>query len=245
MTIIEDALLLETVIWTEPETDNTYACSEIRMAIVQEFRKNNIEIPYKYINIIQKEEPTADFDQTQESYSSHRRDTKIRTNKAMLNAGSGDMDRIISCINQYTRYTQLDKENFNTLRLLSEELIIFSRTLTDWKEARYWLEGTQNKALLRLEMRTWVDSESKKVLDEISTDGVHESAGSFKDMIKRMIVNANGSAKRESLSYRDCKNRSDLGADLEKTLLISLSDDVKVSIKGQRLTITIVKTLSA
>lgn len=52
----ESGIYLRGSVWTENIDINFRVCSEIRENIIKEFRKYKIEIPYNYINLIQKKE---------------------------------------------------------------------------------------------------------------------------------------------------------------------------------------------
>ena len=47
----QNGVILKTTIWTENLNDSFKACSDIRIALIEEFQKNDIEIPYQTITI--------------------------------------------------------------------------------------------------------------------------------------------------------------------------------------------------
>ncbi len=52
----ESGINLRASVWTENIDISFKVCSDIRESIIKEFRKNKIEIPYNYVNVIQKKE---------------------------------------------------------------------------------------------------------------------------------------------------------------------------------------------
>lgn len=58
-----DGIILKTLILTRDLNDNFLACSEIRIALVEEFKKNGIEIPYHAVTV---HEPSAAGEHTSE-----------------------------------------------------------------------------------------------------------------------------------------------------------------------------------
>ena len=48
---VADGVTLKTTIWTKNLNDSFKACSDIRAALVKEFRKHGIEIPYQTVTI--------------------------------------------------------------------------------------------------------------------------------------------------------------------------------------------------
>jgi len=49
-----DGIILKTTVWTQNLNDSFQACSEIRIHLVEEFHKNNIQIPHQTITISNK-----------------------------------------------------------------------------------------------------------------------------------------------------------------------------------------------
>lgn len=47
----QNGVILKTTIWTENLNDSFKACSDIRIALIEEFRKNGIEIPYQTVTV--------------------------------------------------------------------------------------------------------------------------------------------------------------------------------------------------
>lgn len=47
----QNGVTLKTIIWTENLNDSFRACSDIRVALIKEFKKNGIEIPYQTVTI--------------------------------------------------------------------------------------------------------------------------------------------------------------------------------------------------
>lgn len=47
----QNGIILKTTIWTENLNDSFKACSDIRIALIEEFRKNSIEIPYQTVTV--------------------------------------------------------------------------------------------------------------------------------------------------------------------------------------------------
>lgn len=52
--LTENGVSLRVQIWTEDVGSNFEACSDLRKSVLQSFKENNIEIPYKQIKVIEK-----------------------------------------------------------------------------------------------------------------------------------------------------------------------------------------------
>lgn len=50
-----NGVILKTTVWTKNLDDSFQACSEIRIALVEEFRKNGIQIPYQTVTVVNGE----------------------------------------------------------------------------------------------------------------------------------------------------------------------------------------------
>ncbi len=47
----QNGIILKTTIWTENLDDSFHACSDIRIALITEFKKSGIEIPYQTVTV--------------------------------------------------------------------------------------------------------------------------------------------------------------------------------------------------
>lgn len=47
----QNGVILKTIIWSKDLNDSFKACSDIRVALVREFNRNGIEIPYQTVTI--------------------------------------------------------------------------------------------------------------------------------------------------------------------------------------------------
>ncbi len=235
--------MFKTVIWTEKGNDNFLVCTEVRKAIIQALDENDIEIPYQCVNIYERQKQETDSDQRRSSYKKYRRNTRIKTDRVLLNSDIEDIDKALEITNQFSDYFQIVNTNNRILKILTEDLIVFSGGLTEWNEAVYWVEGTRDKAFIQLDIKIRIDREDRQRLEGLASGGINESGG-FAGFIKRMLYRGDSSAKDESISYSTYKQSGEATDDLEKTMLTSLSDDIKVSIKGERLMITVIKTLT-
>ena len=76
----EDVLLLETVIWTEPYTDNFLACSEVRASIMEKFKEYGITIPYNYLNVLLEDREEYDGRKKRKLQNDDSKDSRSRLN---------------------------------------------------------------------------------------------------------------------------------------------------------------------
>lgn len=240
------SLTLETVIWTEPETDNFLACSEVRAAIIHAFREHGIEIPYSYLNLIEKDE--AELKQAvkavrKSEYKGKKRNTKIKTDPVMIRDAESGLHEVMEKVEKYATYYSMPEKNKNTLRLLSEELLSFSADITGTSGGKYYLSGNRDKVHICFKTKTNLDAEKRQELLTLSSTGKNEAASGFSNMIRSMIASLGDSGEKKTVSLAGYKEQVDANADdLEKQILTSISDDIKVAIRSDVVEITILKS---
>lgn len=240
------SLRLETVIWTEPETDNFLACSEVRTAIIQKFRKNNVEIPYNYMNIIEKEENyREDMLRAAEEvdFKLKKRNTRIKTDPVVLHDDTESVQRVLEKVERYAHYYAMSEKNRNTLQLLSEDLLTFAKEVTNEPGGKYWIEGNRNKVHVCVRKHTDLDSGAEKELLDFSSSGKNEAGTGFAGQIRLMLRNHAAGDAKTTVSYAKYKESGDFAeGELEKKILTSIADDIKVSIKKNDVVLMVVKS---
>lgn len=239
------ALRLETVIWTEPETDNFLACSEVRSAIIRKFRQYDIEIPYQYINIIEKDEKHREYAKDaaiNSDFKLKKRNTRIKTDPVEIRTLEEDLSKALEKADKFAAYYTLTEKEHNMLRLLSEELIGFTREVTGDAGGKFWIAGNRNKVQICLKKKSYMSAEIRQQFLELSSTGKNAAVTTFADSIREMIESRSASTDRQTITYREYKkNNAGIDEDLEKKIISSLSDDIKVGIRGNSIEISVMK----
>ncbi len=243
----ESALLLETVIWTEPETDNFLACSEVRMAIIGKFRENGVEIPYNYVNVITHENHPKPAVSNKPNISTNvgSRNTKIKTDPIHVRNSEKSIEKIYSKVHEFSVFHNLTDRNENKIRLLSEELINFMKQLLGELNGNFWLEGSKNKIRINLQLETQLDNDKHIKLIGISSSGSNEATRGFIGKLREMIaLYPDLNELKGQLSYQQYKKSDNYEEDLEKVILTSLADDIKVSIINGSIKVSVFKKMN-
>ena len=238
----DNGLLLETVIWTEPETDNFLACSEVRMAILNKFREEGLKVSYPYVNVITTDSEDKGFtNHNSVSTNMGKRNIQIKTDQVEVGDPVKTLPKIMESIHEFSAFHALSKKNENTLQLLSEELINFTKQVFGELDGSYYLEGTKHKARIHLHLNVKMNADRHIQIIGISSSGENAAAQGFLGRIREMIaLYPNDSQK--ILSYARYKNSAGSGADhLEQALLTTLSDDIKVSILDKSVSLVVYK----
>lgn len=240
----ESGLLLETVIWTEPETDNFLACSQVRSLILQKFMQNGIEIPYNYLNVIEKEEEKAAMPAA--SSAIRKRNVKIKTDYVEIRSGSDDLNKVGDTTKKYARYHTMPKAQLAELLLMSEEVMLFAENVLGVTTGKFWIEGKKEKTWIHFRTKTVLDKEQKGDLMMLSSTGVNEAKRGFAGWVRSSIQKSDSRDAKKMLTYSGYKEglNPSVNDDLEMKILTGMADDIKVSIYKGVTEITVVKNFA-
>ncbi|MCR4746547.1 MAG: mechanosensitive ion channel family protein [Lachnospiraceae bacterium] len=242
----ESSLLLETTIWTENETDNFLAASEVRIAVIEEFKKNNIEIPYPYFNIIKKDlhsvkkdaahSLTADNGRLRDASDIGKRNVKIKTDKIIITNYDDDINICFEKVDNFVSYFSVSNKNSVKIRLIVEELYIFTRDLFNKPDCEFWISGNSNYVKIHyLIKNTLIDYSITKSLKELSAE--NDMTMEFTDKIKYSVYSSLKNIEK-NMNYHEIWRFNDdttntNNKDLEKILLLELCDDIHINTKNK------------
>ena len=235
--------LLETVIWTEPETDNFLACSEVRMSIVKELNSCGIEIPYAYLNVLlsEKDEAAGTVDADKIAIKrAEKRNIRIKTDKVKVDHFDSALADVMKKVDQYARHYKLSTKRQYTMEMLSEELLNFTREIDSRMNGEFWIEGNRNKVQLHLKTTVDMTAEKRQEILSVSSSGENAAVEGFVDIVREMMAKYQGGTGRaESVNLREYDGLN--GENLEKILLTKLSDDIRVGIRDNDIHIVVYK----
>jgi hypothetical protein len=150
------------------------------------------------------------------------------------------------------------------LRLLCEEMMGMFQGLTGEVEAEFYIEDKDDVFQLRLETDTDMDTEKRRKLLQASSSGKNEAvvgiSGKLRSVFERLAEPQAADAPRFftmgmgsdpmaasqaawSLSEyrRSAENDAEAWDELEKSVVASIADEIKVGIKGGRVEMVIFK----
>ena len=156
------------------------------------------------------------------------------------------------------------------MRLLTEETLGMMRSITGKRDGEFWIENEADDFELHLRVNTLIDDKKREQLLSASTSGVNEATRGIMGKIRAffeapsdvptfsgtfMPGGASSHADvawsmedyREQLrQYREMNREGAQEAwdELEKSVVARVADDVKVSIKGRTVEMTISKKLA-
>ena len=233
MSYDQNALNLETTIWTEPSMDNFLACSEIRMSILEAFRENDIEIPYDYVNIIMKNDEKIPLN----TYSSTpSRNVMVKSDLVIISDFQEQLGECADKVDQYCDFHDINDEDRLKVQLLTEELLSFSASLLKKSETEFWIEGDQDRMKLNIRTSSEFHRKQQLALIKNTTDipAIHQFLTTLKAAMTRNIQPDGWLFESQHIK----------GHDLEKQLLEAYSDDIRIGIIENHLMIIVTKLLN-
>ena len=148
----------------------------------------------------------------------------------------------------------LPEEQQLHLCLITEEILSMLSSISGDVNAEFWLEGEGNTYTLHLTSRQKLSNVQRNELVQSSTSGENEASRGFLGKLREMFVSAM-SVGRDIDQYYSSESYSSQAADIsdtvmstpkwdkfERSILLGLTDSVKISIRGGVVDLTAVKT---
>lgn len=178
---------------------------------------------------------------------------------------TGDGNGIEAALSQaegVAAFKKLDKKDAIHLRLFTEELMGMVQNLTGELESDFWIEAEGNDYQLHLLTQTAMNAAKREKLLSVSTSGkndvkgfmakvksafesaVHTMESGYSDAVSLGIVESVGSVtfNEWTLSNYKAQMKEDEWDELERSIVASLADEVKVRINGSKVELIIEKT---
>ena len=194
----------------------------------------------------------------------------MKTDVITISSEGNNMEAALAQIDKISAYKELSPKDALTLRLLTEEVLAMMRAITGNVNGEFWIEDTDGVYELHLLVRTLVDEKIRSQLLAASSSGKNEATRGFMGKIRSFFEPASGvpmfsaglaggaPQMYESYSwsmedYRDQlrqqreldqRNSQEAWDELERSVVAKVADDVKVSIRGRNVEMTIIKNLA-
>ena len=145
-------------------------------------------------------------------------------------------------------FRELDHKEALKLRLCTEEMLSLVRSVTGEMAASFWLESEGKHFELHLSTKTVMDRVKREQLIASASSRKNEAAGSFLGKLRDVFETAMVSETAVGIpdeAMDDMFNRSielPKWDEYEQSILKNVADDVKISIRGQTVDMTIVKS---
>ena len=179
----------------------------------------------------------------------------MKTDVIRVYSSGAQMEKALDQVEKVAAYKELAPRQALHLRLLAEEMMGMMRSITGEKEGEFWIEDENGEYRLHLRVNTHMDSDKREKLLSVSKSGKNEAARGLMGRIRDMFEQTDlPSLDREwsLMRYVDALSakvqQNDPAAreawdELEVSVVAHVANDVKVSIKGRTVELTIIKQL--
>ena len=194
----------------------------------------------------------------------------MKTDTIVISSEGNNMAAALSQIDKISVYKELSSKNAITLRLLTEEVLAMMRAIAGNVNGEFWIEDQDDVYELHLLVRTLVDDKIRGQLLAASSSGKNEATRGFMGKIRSFFEPSSGvpmfsagfaggapqmpeSYTWSMEDYRDQlrqhreleqRNSQEEWDELERSVVAKVADDVKVSIRGRNVEMTIIKRLA-
>ena len=193
----------------------------------------------------------------------------MKTDIIAISSPGSNMEAVLGQIEKFSAYKGLSEKDAMYLRLLTEEMMAMMRAITGNVNAEFWAEDQAGVYELHLRVSSLVDEKAREQLLSASSSGKNEVAHGFMGKIRAFFEPASSVPMftsgfagggpqmfgrytwsmedyRDQLrQYREQHRDANPEAwdELEKSVVAKVADDVKVSIRGREVEMTILKSL--
>ncbi|MBR6029269.1 MAG: hypothetical protein IKP40_09265 [Clostridia bacterium] len=151
-------------------------------------------------------------------------------------------------------YNELDHRSALRLQLCAEEQLSLARSVTREMDASFWIETEGPEYTLHMSTNTDIDKEKRSMLLKTASSGKNEAANSFIGKLRDLFETAidaepNYNSDLPSDVLEDLANRTIQCSDAEwngyeQSTLKRLADTIKISIIGNVVEVTVIKTFA-
>ncbi len=191
----------------------------------------------------------------------------MKTDIIAVSSEGNNIEAALELIDRLIDYKKLSPKNAVSLRLLAEEMMAMMRAIAGNVNGEFWVEDRDQVYELHLLVRSLVSDDTRKKLLSASTSGKNEAGRGLMGKIRSFFEVSGGvpmltagfsggSPKSfESCSwsmddyrdqlrqYRESKDRNEAWDELEKSVVGRVADNVKVSIRGKTVEMTVIKKM--
>ena len=222
------SIKLRTTVWARNADESFMACSDIMIRVKENFEKYGVEIPYNFLNVVSREYTAAENVHSFELKQIYGNTT----------------DDVMRSVQSFCDAYRLKKRAADQLILLAEELMGIMKHYS-MQESYFNISMNENTAEMSLKLLNETGShDSRKSLMSLSTVGTPLTG--LTDVIRNLL----GSYKsggfvddQWSLSkYREEISAGNVSqADIGKSILVNIADDIRVNSKDGEFEIIIYK----
>ena len=194
----------------------------------------------------------------------------MKTDVIMISSEGNNMEAALNQVDKLAVYKDLSPKNAMSLRLLTEETMAMMRAITGNVNGEFWIEDQDGVYELHLLVMSLVNDDMREQLLSASSSGKNEATRGFMGKIRSFFEPSSGVPMfsagfgggapqmhkaytwsmedyRDQLrQYQELNQKKDQEAwdELEKSVVAKVADDVRVSIHGRTVEMTIIKKIA-
>ena len=243
----DSALILETTIWIKKEANSYVAVTDVNMRVNKLFNELGIEIPYNFINVVEREYSASVGDAEKKKKKTAPSKRSFRTDTIRVSADPEHINDAIETAREFAQRQRLGDKAAKQLELMTEEAIGIIGSIVESAKARFWVEGSGLKYRIHLAFPASVGSEEYKKLMSLASSGKNEavrslSAKIWETMITGLGSNADDSSRGEQFEWSLHNDEPNVGQ-IGESILIAIADDIKVSVTKENVELLIIKSV--
>lgn len=244
----DSALILETTIWIKKESNSYVAVTDINMRVNDMFKELGIEIPYNFVNVVEREFVSEKHDPEKKKKKTTPSKRSVRSDTVKVSAGSDHIADAVETARQFAKKQRLDPKSCRQLELMSEEAIGIIGTIADSDNAKFWIEGSGLKYRIHLTFPASVGSDEYKKLLSLASSGKNEAVRTLSAKIWETMVTGLGSSGNDNMSKEEqfewsLRNDEPHVEQIAESILVALADDIKVSVTKDNVNLLVVKSV--
>lgn len=243
----DSALVLDTTIWVRNDTNTYTAITDVNMRVNRAFKEHGIEIPYNYLNIVERENTSDELKKSGKKKTSPRK-RNARTDTVNLMTDTRHIESAIEMVRSFASRQRLSDHATMQLELMTEEVIGIVGSIVEKTRAKLWVDGSGFKYRIHMSFPASLGSDEYKRLLSLSSSGKNEAVRTLAGKIwEKMVVGITATAdstreeEYEWSLHEGSQNTDDIG----ESILAAIADDVKVSVTRDTVELIVVKSVQA
>ena len=241
----DSALVLETTIWVTRHTNSYVATTDINSRVNRAFKEHGIELPYNFLNIVEREGPAEAEDAPKKRKRTTPAKRSYRTDTVSIKPGVTNFEDALNTVHEFASRQRFNEHATRQLELISEEVIGIMGSIVDDVKSKFWIEGSGQKYRIHLRFPAAVGSNEYKMLLSLSTSGKNEAVTTLAEKIwEKMIagIKIADTPGSKNSNYEWSVHDNDLEKDsIGESILMALSDDIKVSVTKEMVELVVIK----
>ena len=240
----ESALILETTIWVTRGTNSYIATTDINMRVNRAFNEHGIEIPYNFLNVVERERTESEIKERKKKTAPSKR--AARSDTVSVTTESGQIEGAMDTVHAFAKKQRFGRRATLQLELMTEELIGIMGNMVEKTKASLWVEGSGMKYRIHLKFPTNIGSEEYRKLLALSSSGKNEAVRSLSGKVWEKIIAGIKSAEdsRENRDYEWSLRENEMTEDdIAESILVAVADDIKVSVTKENVELVVVKSV--